>query len=56
VKEENSNAVFKLLKMKHSLDTTKHIFFRYAKLLISVSPKKQAVGKMKIAQIMCRRR
>jgi len=56
VKEENSNTVFKFLKRKHSLDATKHTFFRYAKILISVLPKRQAVGKMKIAQIRCRRR
>jgi hypothetical protein len=56
VKEENSNTLFKFLKRKHSLDASKHIFFRYAKILISGSPKRQAVGKIKIAQIMCRRR
>jgi hypothetical protein len=48
--------MFNFLKRKHSLDATKHIFFRYAKILISVSPNRQGVGKMKIAQVMCMRR
>jgi len=47
--------MFIFLKRKHSLDATKHIFFRYAKILISASSKRQGIGKMKIAQVMCRR-
>jgi len=45
--------MFNFLKRKHSLDATKLIFFRYAKILISVSPTRQGIGKMKIAHVMC---